>query len=60
MAFVGHNRQEIHGFFDAAVANGGRKRLAPAIRREYHPGYYAAFVYDPNGNNIEAVFHDDR
>ena len=40
----------------AALAAGGRDNGAPGFR-EYHPGYYAAFAYDPDGNNIEAVFH---
>ena len=41
----------------AALAAGGRDNGAPGPRPEYHPGYYGAFVLDPDGNNIEAVFH---
>ena len=43
--------------FYEAVAAGGTDNGAPGPR-DYHPGYYAAFVYDPEGNNIEAVIHD--
>ena len=41
-----------------ANAAGGRDNGAPGIREHYHPNYYGAFVYDPDGNNIEAVCHD--
>lgn len=41
-----------------ALAHGGRDNGAPG-ERAYHPGYYAAFVLDPDGNNIEAVFHGE-
>ena len=43
-------------FHAAALAAGGRDNGAPG-ERSYHPGYYAAFVLDPDGNNIEAVHH---
>ena len=43
--------------YEAARAAGGTATGAPGPR-DYHPGYYAAFVYDPEGNNIEAVIHD--
>ena len=39
---------------------GGRDNGAPGLRPHYHAGYYAAFVIDPDGNNVEAVFHGDR
>jgi predicted lactoylglutathione lyase len=42
-------------FHRAALAAGGRDNGAPGVR-PYHPGYYAAFALDPDGNNIEAVF----
>ena len=42
----------------ATLASGGRDNGAPG-ERPYHPGYYAAFVLDPDGNNIEAVFHGE-
>ena len=44
----------------AAVKAGGRDNGAPGLRPHYHAGYYAAFVIDPDGNNVEAVFHGDR
>ena len=48
----------VEAFHRAALANGGRDHGAPGERR-YHPGYYAAFVLDPDGNNIEAVHHGE-
>ena len=52
----------IHGrrsmpFMQAALAAGGRDNGAPGIRPHYHPNYYGAFVFDPDGANIEAVCH---
>jgi catechol 2,3-dioxygenase-like lactoylglutathione lyase family enzyme len=46
-------------FHRAAVEAGGRDNGAPGLRPQYHAGYYAAFVIDPDGNNVEAVFHGD-
>ena len=46
-------------FHAAAVAAGARDNGAPGVRSEYSDTYYAAYVVDPNGNNIEAVFHGD-
>jgi hypothetical protein len=43
----------------AAVEAGGRDNGAPGLRPHYHAGYYAAFVIDPDGNNVEAVFHGE-
>ena len=48
---------DVDAFYEAALAAGGTDNGAPGPR-DYHPGYYAAFVYDPEGNNIEAVIHD--
>ena len=48
---------QVRAFYEAALAAGGTDNGAPGPR-DYHPGYYAAFVYDPEGNNIEAVIHD--
>ena len=45
----------VDAFYRTAMAQGGRDNGAPG-ERSYHPGYYAAFVLDPDGNNIEAVF----
>ena len=48
----------VESFYRAALANGGKDNGAPG-ERAYHPGYYAAFVLDPDGNNIEAVYHGE-
>ncbi|MBC8026465.1 MAG: VOC family protein [Steroidobacteraceae bacterium] len=56
LAFQGKNREVVERFHKAAIAAGGRDNGAPG-ERPYHPGYYAAFVTDPDGNNIEVVFH---
>jgi catechol 2,3-dioxygenase-like lactoylglutathione lyase family enzyme len=56
LAFQAKDRDQVHAFYDAALAAGGRDNGAPG-ERSYHPGYYAAFVLDPDGNNVEAVFH---
>ena len=44
-------------FYAAAMAAGGRDNGGPGLRPHHHPNYYAAFVLDPDGNNIEAVRH---
>jgi catechol 2,3-dioxygenase-like lactoylglutathione lyase family enzyme len=54
IAFRADSEQTVKAFYDAALAAGGRDNGAPGPRA-YHPGYYAAFVLDPDGNNIEAV-----
>lgn len=56
LAFQAANREVVHAFHQAALGAGGRDNGRPG-ERAYHPGYYAAFVLDPDGNNIEAVFH---
>jgi catechol 2,3-dioxygenase-like lactoylglutathione lyase family enzyme len=58
VAFLAPNRQVVDSFHKAAVAAGGRDNGAPGLRTEYHPNYYGAFVFDPDGNNIEAVCHN--
>src|SRR5687768_12498083 len=57
-AFQAADRDTVHRFYEAALAAGGRDNGAPGDR-EYHPGYYAAFVLDPDGNNVEAVYHGE-
>ena len=47
----------VDAFYKAALEAGGRDNGAPGIRAHYHPHYYGAFVLDPDGHNIEAVFH---
>jgi catechol 2,3-dioxygenase-like lactoylglutathione lyase family enzyme len=56
LAFQAVDREAVHRFHAAALANGGRDNGGPG-ERSYHPGYYAAFALDPDGHNIEAVFH---
>lgn len=57
VAFAAKDRAQVRAFYDAALAAGGRDNGAPGIREQYHPNYYGAFVFDPDGNNIEAVCH---
>ncbi|HEV3007407.1 MAG TPA: VOC family protein [Burkholderiales bacterium] len=58
LAFQAQSRPMVDSFYRAAMANGGKDNGAPG-ERKYHPGYYAAFVLDPDGNNIEAVYHGE-
>jgi len=58
LAFQARDRAMVDAFHTAALAAGGKDNGAPG-ERPYHPGYYAAFVLDPDGNNIEAVFHGE-
>jgi catechol 2,3-dioxygenase-like lactoylglutathione lyase family enzyme len=58
LAFQAKDRATVDAFYGAALAHGGRDNGAPSIRA-YHPGYYAAYVLDPDGNNIEAVFQGE-
>lgn len=57
MAFPTHDDADVQGFHDAATSAGFRSNGEPGERSRYHPGYYAAFVLDPDGNNIEVVNH---
>jgi catechol 2,3-dioxygenase-like lactoylglutathione lyase family enzyme len=56
LAFQAQDEAMVDAFYKAVLAHGGRDNGAPG-KRSYHPGYYACFVLDPDGNNIEAVFH---
>lgn len=56
LAFQAGDRATVDAFYRAALKAGGADNGAPG-ERPYHPGYYAAFVLDPDGNNIEAVYH---
>lgn len=56
LAFQARDREMVDAFYKAALAAGGIDNGPPG-ERPYHPGYYACFVLDPDGNNIEAVFH---
>lgn len=55
-AFQAPDRATVERWYAAGLAAGGRDNGAPG-ERPYHPGYYAAFLLDPDGNNVEAVFH---
>lgn len=56
-AFSAASRHLVDEFYHAAIAAGGTDNGKPGLREHYHPHYYAAFVSDPDGYNIEAVFH---
>ena len=57
VAFACEDRETVDAFYAAALAAGGKDNGPPGLREQYHPTYYAAFAYDPDGNNIEAVCH---
>jgi catechol 2,3-dioxygenase-like lactoylglutathione lyase family enzyme len=57
IAIAAPNRAAVDAFHRAALAAGGKDNGAPGLRPHYHPDYYAAFVRDPDGHNIEAVCH---
>ncbi len=57
VAFSAQNRQEVHAFYDAALAAGGKDNGPPGLRPHYHANYYGGFIIDPDGHNIEAVTH---
>lgn len=57
VAFASPDRATVTAFYQAALAAGGTDNGGPGLRPQYHPDYYAAFVLDPDGNNIEAVCH---
>jgi catechol 2,3-dioxygenase-like lactoylglutathione lyase family enzyme len=59
IAFAADNRQQVNAFHKAAIAAGGRDNGPPGPRPEYADGYYGAFVFDPDGYNVEAVYHAD-
>jgi len=57
VAFVAETRGQVDAFHRAALAAGGKDNGAPGLRPQYHAHYYAAFVIDPDGHNIEMVCH---
>lgn len=57
VAFAAADRPTVDAFHAAALAAGGRDNGAPGLRPHYHPNYWGAFVFDPDGHNIEAVCH---
>jgi len=57
VAFRSKERGVVDQFYSAALQAGGKDNGPPGIREHYHPNYYGAFVFDPDGNNVEAVCH---
>ena len=57
LCFTAHSRDDVDAFHEAGVAAGFQSNGAPGYR-DYGPGYYAAFLLDPDGNNIEALYRD--
>ena len=55
VAFGAGTRAEVDAFYKAAMATGAKDNGPPGVRAHYHPDYYGAFVFDPDGHNIEAV-----
>jgi catechol 2,3-dioxygenase-like lactoylglutathione lyase family enzyme len=55
IAFTAVDRATVDAFHSAAVSNGGRDNGGPGIREHYHDTYYAAYAFDPDGNNVEVV-----
>jgi catechol 2,3-dioxygenase-like lactoylglutathione lyase family enzyme len=58
VAFRADNRSQVDAFYRAALAAGGRDNGPPGLRPHYHANYYGAFVFDPDGHNIEVDCHD--
>ena len=57
IAFTAGDRETVDRFYAAALAAGGQCHGPPGVRERYHPNYYAAFIVDPDGHNVEAVCH---
>jgi len=57
VAFTAPDADTVDAFYAAALGAGGEDNGPPGLRAHYHPGYYGAYVRDPDGNNVEAVFH---
>jgi len=57
LAFQAKSRGDVDAFYAAAIASGARDNGSPGLRPHYHSNYYAAFVFDPDGYNVEAVCH---
>jgi catechol 2,3-dioxygenase-like lactoylglutathione lyase family enzyme len=60
LALAAADRATVDAFHAAALGAGGRENGAPGLRPHYHAEYYAAYVLDPDGNNLEAVYHGGR
>ncbi len=59
IAFKARSHAEVDAFYQAALEAGGTDFGKPGLRTHYHPNYYGAFVLDPDGHDIEAVFHGE-
>ena len=59
LAFQARDRAMVDAWYEAGLKAGGEDNGAPGERAKYHPGYYGAFLLDPDGNNVEAVFHGE-
>lgn len=57
VAFAASSRADVDAFHKAALAAGGVDNGAPGLRPHYHANYYGAFILDPDGHNVEAVYH---
>jgi catechol 2,3-dioxygenase-like lactoylglutathione lyase family enzyme len=57
VAIRAEDHAAVDAFYKAAIAAGGKDNGPPGLRPQYHPDYYGAFVFDPDGHNIEAVCH---
>jgi len=60
VAFVADSKETVDTFYKEAMSAGGKDNGKPEYQKVYSPGYYASFVFDPDGNNIEAVFKDSE
>lgn len=58
LAFKSTDRAGVTAFYEAALSSGGKSNGKPGVRRDYADDYFAAYVHDPDGNNIEAVAHE--
>jgi predicted lactoylglutathione lyase len=56
IAFRASSEIQVNEFYQNAISNGGKCNGPPGYRNDYHPGYYAAFVLDPDGHNVEALY----
>ncbi len=59
VAFLASTKEAVEAFHKAGLAAGGTDNGAPGYRTDYSPGYYAAFIYDADHNNVEAVWYDE-
>jgi catechol 2,3-dioxygenase-like lactoylglutathione lyase family enzyme len=60
VAIAAGTKEKVDAFHKAALAAGGKDNGQPGTREHYHPGFYGAFVFDPEGNNLEACIHDHK